>query len=932
MSSAADTFNPFPGLRPFETEEYNLFFGREGQSDELLARLGRTRFLAVVGTSGSGKSSLIRAGLLPALYGGLMAGAGSGWRVAVMRPGHDPVGNLALALAADDVLGAGGDADAAVRAALVEATLRRSTLGLVDAARQARLDERENLLVVVDQFEELFRYKEARAAVSATGDDAAAFVKLLLEAAAQRDVPVYVVITMRSDFLGDCAQFWGLPEAINDGQYLIPRMTRDERREAITGPAAVGGGEVAPPLVNRLLNDMGDSPDQLPIVQHALMRTWDYWAAHRRDGEPVNVEHYEAVGTMAVALSRHADEAFAELPDERSRHVAELVFKRLTERSVDSRETRRPTPLGELCAVAEAGEAEVGTVVETFRREGRSFLMPPAGVALTAETVVDISHESLIRNWQRLKGWAAEEALSARVYRRLAEAAALHGEGAEGLLNDPGLQIALDWRDKERPNAAWAARYHSGFDAAMAYLDASRDARDARLAEEREREQRELEQARASAEQKARAARVLRRVALVLGVVLVFAVAALVAAFVMWRRAAAANAREQLNRHALVLIETFEMERAEAELKKLFELIDDEDREGKAWVLWNLGYLNDKLERYDRAAAFYQSALETQEEVYGRGSLETVGMLESLALSLQAQRSYPQAVARYEQLLGILNSAGPGRGKYFQLNRAKVHSDLAQLYVDEALYDSYDATREGRGDAAPARLAEARAKALEQYQQAFAIWKEVLRDDKAALASKYVDASQFYREDLGDAKTSAAYELRADDLVREAGVDTAVVPLGQMNRGGDPAIVTPLPERGPGCTTYNREAGGANQYGRAETVRAVLDRCAAWAARRAGVPLAIGDLSRRGGGPFPPHADHQNGREVDIRPLTNDGLGGPTNIFAPNYSPELTRELVELIKQKRPDAVIRFNDPRLVADGLARQAFGHDDYLHVLFP
>ena len=92
--------NPFPGLRPFETDEYHLFFGREGQSDELIKRLSVTRFLAVVGTSGSGKSSLIRAGLLPALHGGLMPGAGSSWRVALIRPGHDPIGNLAHELGA----------------------------------------------------------------------------------------------------------------------------------------------------------------------------------------------------------------------------------------------------------------------------------------------------------------------------------------------------------------------------------------------------------------------------------------------------------------------------------------------------------------------------------------------------------------------------------------------------------------------------------------------------------------------------------------------------------------------------------------------------------------------------------------------------------------------------------------------------------------
>ena len=202
----------------------------------------------------------------------------------------------------------------------------------------------EKLLVVVDQFEELFRFKEARKETDSE-DDALGFVKLLIEASAQLEVPIYVVLTMRSDFLGDCSQFAGLPEAINKGQYLIPRMSRDERRAAITGPVAVGGGEMTVPLINRLLNDVGDNPDQLPILQHALMRTWDYSVAHRRNGEAIGLEHYEAIGSMAEALSRHADEAFNELPDERSRLIAEKVFKALTEQSAANREIRRPVPL-----------------------------------------------------------------------------------------------------------------------------------------------------------------------------------------------------------------------------------------------------------------------------------------------------------------------------------------------------------------------------------------------------------------------------------------------------------------------------------------------------------------------------------------------------------------------------------------------------------
>jgi hypothetical protein len=549
MIESKQITNPFPGLRPFEQDEYRLFFGREGQSDALIERLQLSHFLAVVGTSGSGKSSLVRAGLIPALRGGMMAGAGSGWRIAIMRPGSDPIGNLAHSLAEQDVMLKGdGGLPPAEAEAVIEATLRRGSLGLVEAARQARLAEHEKLLLVVDQFEELFRFRAAHVS-SSSEDDAAAFVKLLLEASQQSELSIFVVPTMRSDFLGDCAQFQGLPEAINDGQYLIPRMTRDERRFAITGPVGVKRCKITEPLVNRLMNDVGDNPDQLPILQHALMRTWDYWAAHRRNGEPIGLDEYEAVGTMSDALSKHADEAYAELPDERSRQIAEVLFKSLTERGADNREIRRPTCLKDICDIANATASEVGAVIEVFRAPGCSFLMPPAGVALLPETVIDISHESLIRNWTRLQKWVDEEAQSSRTYRRLAEAAVLHREGSEGLLQDPGLQVALDWFEKNYPNAAWARRYHPEFEEAKNYLAKSTEAREAAQLErerqrnaELERERREREQAELYAAQQKRTARRLRW--LVVGMALMFLFALVTAAFATKSRSDAVRARD----------------------------------------------------------------------------------------------------------------------------------------------------------------------------------------------------------------------------------------------------------------------------------------------------------------------------------------------------------------------------------------------------
>ena len=418
-------FNPFPGLRPFEPDEDHLFFGREKEIDELLRRLRSTRFLSVVGTSGSGKSSLVRSGLIPSLYSGFMVAAGSSWRVAMLRPGEDPIGHLAEALDQSGVLGTDDSELAGTNRVLVEATLRRGTLGLVDAVRHARIPARDNLLVVVDQFEELFRFRRSRL-IDNSRDEAIAFVKLLLEATRQTALPIYVVLTMRSDFIGDCMEYPGLPEAVNNGQYLVPRMTRDEVRSAITGPVAVGGGEIAPRLVLRLLNELGDDQDQLPVLQHALMRTWDYWEHHHQPGEPDRRRRRTRRSARCARRCRSTRRRpIEETGGDRGRQIAERMFKALTDTFSDPRGVRRPTSVRELADICEATEAEVIEVVEIFRRPGRSFLMPPSVVPLGARSIIDLSHESLMRRWTRLVEWAEQDRLSASLYVRLSQAARL---------------------------------------------------------------------------------------------------------------------------------------------------------------------------------------------------------------------------------------------------------------------------------------------------------------------------------------------------------------------------------------------------------------------------------------------------------------------------------------------------------------------------
>ncbi len=482
----AERLCPYPGLRPFRANETDIFFGRETLVTDLIKKLGDHRFVAVVGTSGCGKSSLVRTGMIGALETGLLAKTGARWRVADMRPGGDPLTRLAVALSKPFALGKerGADVDNDLAVGMLRAELRRGPRALDEILQDTPLPPETNLLILVDQFEEIFRYRKE-------GDiaDADAFVSLLLEAT-RAAVPVYVVITMRSDFLGDCALFEGLPEALNRGQFLVPRLTREQRRTAIERPAQVFGGDVEPGLVNRLLNDMetmrlqverspegGPVPDQLPLMQHVLMRVWQR-VDERVQADPaqpqvLTLDDYHAVGGLHNALSNHADEALASLEDSKQREIARIMFRLLTERGQDRRDIRRPTRYRRVCGAVKAEPAEVNPVIEAFRRPDRSFLTPPAGIDLQDDTVLDISHESLISQWETLDVWADAEARAAEIYRDLLQRARRWEQEQEELLRGTALRRAHEWRKDHAHNAAWAEQYGGGHELVTRFIRAS---------------------------------------------------------------------------------------------------------------------------------------------------------------------------------------------------------------------------------------------------------------------------------------------------------------------------------------------------------------------------------------------------------------------------------------------------------------------------
>ncbi len=495
LTASNNLKNPFPGLRPFGIDECHLFFGREDQVDEILLKLSQNRFISLLGYSGSGKSSLMHCGIIPILYGGFMTNEGPNWSVVVARPGGGPIENLAEALLRKTAIAATSEEDHAIKHRVTTALLKTGSKGLVDIAKHYKTITGENLLILIDQFEELYRYAEQSAN---NKNEAAQFINLLIDAIEQEEVPIYVATTMRSDFIGESAHYPRLINYINKSSYVIPLMSRHQKRIAIEGPIAVGGGRIADRLVNRLLQEVGDNQDQLPIMQHALMRTWEYWIEHRETGEEIDIRHYNAIGKISDALSLHADEAYDELTD-KGKRIAEVLFKALTETGEDNFGIRRRGSVKEIASIASVSHLEVIEIVEHFRLSGRSLLMPALPIKLTSDSVLEISHESLMRIWTRLRIWVEEETDSAKMYSRISEAAEMHQVGRSGLWRPPDLQLALNWQKKQMPTRQWAERYNAAFERANVFLETSKVSYEAEQKSVEIKQKRDLKRAKAMA-------------------------------------------------------------------------------------------------------------------------------------------------------------------------------------------------------------------------------------------------------------------------------------------------------------------------------------------------------------------------------------------------------------------------------------------------
>jgi energy-coupling factor transporter ATP-binding protein EcfA2 len=477
---------PYPGLRPFEKAEWPIFRGRDRLIQDILTILARSHFASIIGPSGSGKSSLVKAGVLATLerrHGRM----GVQWRTAEMRPGAAPLWSMAdgiLRSLRPETIKDGELPEAEV--ARIRALIDISEDGLGVIMREFELDESENFLLLVDQFEEIFRYRSQE-------EDAerARLIELLLAVAKHKPSGLHVVTTMRSEFLGDCARFTGLAETLNETHYLVPRMTEEELRQAIVEPADLKNGRIEDALVERLVEDITGQEDQLPILQHTLLWMWIQEEESRERAEPgdqapihlglAEYEQLQAGTTAKTALSLHGDRILEGMSTE-ERRVAEVMFRRMVEVEEHSSRLRRPTRCGTVAKLAQVELDVLQRVVDAFRAEDASFVYC-SRETITDNTSIDIRHESLIRQWDTLDRWVRREKAAYEVYNDLCRAAQRMREGQKNLLGGLELSRALLWAQEQRTRL-WARRYGGDFDAAISFLADSADSEEQRRREQ----------------------------------------------------------------------------------------------------------------------------------------------------------------------------------------------------------------------------------------------------------------------------------------------------------------------------------------------------------------------------------------------------------------------------------------------------------------
>ncbi len=521
---------PYPGLRPFSEEESIFFKGRDLHIKQIITQLQDKKIVIVTGASGAGKSSLIFAGVVPNARAGFFKALYNNWAIVSFRPERSPLTNLAKELSKELNLEYNSTYKELQFGFSALINLYKNSEYYIDPlseqwqkadaeTRKKLKSQGANLLIIADQFEEFFTNPE-NFANGRPSIEAYTTVNLLLESASialRQNLPVYIIFTMRSDYISDCVAFKGLPEYIGFSQFFVPRLKRNELQQVIEEPAKLAGGSVSKRLTEVLINQLREGFDQLPILQHALHQLWisagygkeeldllhlaKIAGLHKSyldeqdkqvftrwfENLPENQKKYFENPSLPNVLNYHANTLYDNaylyylentpwvedktiIDEQQAKEIIRITFLGLT-RIDEGRAVRNRMTLKEITNLINQPQITyeiVNGVINIFRESDSTFVRPfidsddPSSRYISADTVLDITHEALIRNWELLQQWEHEEEENVNDFlefkvqlKRWLDS----GKKDDYLLPIGTLTYFEQWYERCKPNKYWIAKY-----------------------------------------------------------------------------------------------------------------------------------------------------------------------------------------------------------------------------------------------------------------------------------------------------------------------------------------------------------------------------------------------------------------------------------------------------------------------------------------
>ncbi len=467
--------NPFPGLRSFELEDADIFFGRDTQIDEIVTNLLSNKFLAVLGPSGAGKSSIVKAGVIPKL----LKDKTSKWNYTVLTLNNTPLASFSAAIA--KFLNN-------YSTEKIELEMANNKYFVNEIVKQLQQNTEDKYLIYIQQFEDIFIFKNKNDKYTL---NARMFVEYMLNIVNQSE-NIFIIVSLITDYIDFCREFDGLTDVINRGHYLLPKLTLEQKKQAIFLPFQKNNIKISSELIVKIIEDISNEEAELSVLQHTLKRIWDYCANNSKTEQTIDIIHYESVGKIENCLSNHAEEIYHNLDSEKYQTIAEKIFKSLIIVKSDNTVKINSLSLQELCDILNVKNEDVIKVLDEFRNTDTAFILPYNDNPLDVETIISINKEIIIQKWFRLNDWILTEKTSVQTYLQISRAAQLYYLGESSLLTNPELQNGIDWYKNQQPNQAWANRYDAYFERNINYLQYSQKEYDFQIQLKEKKQKRDI--------------------------------------------------------------------------------------------------------------------------------------------------------------------------------------------------------------------------------------------------------------------------------------------------------------------------------------------------------------------------------------------------------------------------------------------------------